>query len=184
MQNPAHRSLRKLKIDLIQLELAFDNNSFEMQYYLDLHTGQVMLITDEIRQKLEDIYEELNAAGDEGFRHFTEAAQKRNLPDWQKEMLFEAHHVEEHLGTRYVQVPIADVHEAYDDMEDYIETVRGARLQEEIWEAIRGRGAFRRFKELLADYPQERERWFKFQDERVRQRMLDWLAEQGIDPLP
>ncbi len=183
MQNSAHPSLRQLAVDLTELELAFGNNSFELRYYLDLHTGQVVLVTDEVQQELENIYAELCDDGDETFRHFAEAAQKRNLPDWQKEMLYEAHQVEEHLGTRFVEVPVADSHEAYDDMEDFIETVQDTRMQEELWDAVRGPGAFHRFKDLLAEYPGERERWSRFQEARVRERMSDWLLDQGIEPL-
>jgi hypothetical protein len=52
-----------------------------------------------------------------------------------------------------------------------------------LFAAIRGRGAFRRFKDLLFDYPRERERWFTFQDEQIRQRVLDWLASRGIQAI-
>ncbi len=183
MQNSAHPALRKLKVDLDELETAFDNNLFELHYYLDLHSGKVSLITDEIQKVLEDIYEELYDDGDETFRHFAEAAKKRGLPDRERELLSEAHQVEQNLGARYVQVPVADTHEAYDDMQDFIETVEDGVLQEKLWQAIRGRGAFRYFKDMLAEYPIERERWFKFQDAQVRQRMLSWLTAQGIEPI-
>jgi hypothetical protein len=45
-----------------------------------------------------------------------------------------------------------------------------------------GRGTFRRSKDALLDFPQERERWFQFQDERKKRRMLEWLAENDIEP--
>jgi hypothetical protein len=46
-----------------------------------------------------------------------------------------------------------------------------------------GRGAFRYFKDVLLDYPAERERWFQFKRERLQQRILDWLEAHGITPL-
>ncbi len=67
-------------------------------------------------------------------------------------------------------------------MEAFIETVTDEHLAELLAVAIDGRGAFRRFKGVLARYPQERERWFRFKDERLRQRALDWLARHGIEP--
>ncbi|MDQ3699974.1 MAG: UPF0158 family protein [Chloroflexota bacterium] len=36
---------------------------------------------------------------------------------------------------------------------------------------------------MLARNPAERERWFAFKDHRVRQRVLAWLAQEGIEPI-
>ena len=47
--------------------------------------------------------------------------------------------------------------------------------------AIAGEGAFRRFKDVLARFPQERERWFHFQQERLFGRIRDWLEANGIE---
>ena len=66
-------------------------------------------------------------------------------------------------------------------MAAFIETVANARLRDRLSRAIQGRGAFRRFKDALLDYPQERERWFAFRDARQRERTLEWLASEGID---
>ena len=68
------------------------------------------------------------------------------------------------------------------DMQAFIETVSSQWLQERLWTAIRGRGAFRRFKDVLAGAPAERERWFAFKGDRLRQRVLAWLADEGIEP--
>ncbi len=63
-----------------------------------------------------------------------------------------------------------------------ISTVSERRLREMLDLALDGRGAFRRFKEVLSNYPAERERWFAFHQERLDQEMLDWLAENEIEP--
>ena len=68
-------------------------------------------------------------------------------------------------------------------MEAFIATVRNPRLQEQLERAISGRGAFRYLKDVLSDYPSERERWFQFKQDRLRQRMLDWLESEGISPV-
>jgi len=68
-------------------------------------------------------------------------------------------------------------------MEEFIATVADWRLRNRLERAIGGRGAFRYFRDVLADYPTERERWFAFKDARVRERVLDWLAEEGIEPI-
>ena len=65
-------------------------------------------------------------------------------------------------------------------MEAFIATLRSRHLQERLERAISGRGAFRYFKDVLMDYPVEREHWFRFKQERLHQRILDWLEAHGI----
>jgi hypothetical protein len=84
---------------------------------------------------------------------------------------------------RYLEVPPADSHEAYRDMEDFIVTVPDKRLQDLLDVAIQGRGAFRRFKDVLTRDPAERQRWFDFQASRLKARAREWLAEEGCEPL-
>ena len=81
---------------------------------------------------------------------------------------------------RYERIPRAESNEGYEDMVDFIATVDDERLAELLEVAINGKGAFRRFKEVLLNYPEERERWFKFKDERMEERALEWLDDIGI----
>ena len=80
----------------------------------------------------------------------------------------------------YELIPKAESYEGYDDMEDFIGTVENEHLAELLEVAIDGKGAFRRFKDVLARYPEERERWFRFKDERMEERALEWLDDIGI----
>jgi hypothetical protein len=80
---------------------------------------------------------------------------------------------------RYEPIPKAESHEGYRDMQDFITTVEDEHLVELLEVAINGKGAFRRFKDVLLNYPQERERWFKFRDDRMEERALEWL--ESID---
>lgn len=181
MQNP---TTRKLKIDMADLETAFDNSSWALSYYLDLETGDVPLVTDDARRDLEQIYKAIDDA-DEGNRAvaFHEALARSNLPEWEKEAVLAANQVEEGYPTRYLALPRPDSRAGYHDMERFIETVESEHLRERLWKAIDGRGAFRRFKDELFEYPAEQQRWFAFRDARLRQRVLDWLAEESIEPI-
>jgi len=78
---------------------------------------------------------------------------------------------------RYERIPKAESHEGYQDMVDFIATVDNERLAELLEVAINGKGAFRRFKDVLLNYPEESERWFKFKDERMEERALEWLDD-------
>lgn len=81
---------------------------------------------------------------------------------------------------RYERIPRVESHEGYEDMEDFIATVEDEHLAELLEVAINGKGAFRRFKDVLARHPEERERWFRFKDERMEQRVLEWLDDIGV----
>jgi hypothetical protein len=79
-------------------------------------------------------------------------------------------------------IPIGPVpsHEGYGDMEDFIARVRDPRPRELLERAIEGRGAFRRFKDTLFEFPELREAWFRFHDARMERRALEWLADEGL----
>jgi hypothetical protein len=47
VQGFAEENRCKLTIDLSDLEMAFEHAGLEMSYYLDLETGEVVLVTDE-----------------------------------------------------------------------------------------------------------------------------------------
>ena len=81
---------------------------------------------------------------------------------------------------RYEQIPKAESHDGYRDMEDFIATMENKHLTELLEVAINGKGAFRRFKDVLLNYPKERERWFKFKDDRMEERALEWLDDIDV----
>ena len=71
----------------------------------------------------------------------------------------------------------------YRDMEDFVSRVRDSRARELLRRAIEGRGAFRRFKDTLFEFPDLRAAWFAFHDARAARRSLEWLSqEEVIDP--
>ena len=98
-------------------------------------------------------------------------------------MILEADLVEQGYGTRYLCVERDDPYGDYRDMERFIGTVRDDRLSERLWDAIQGRGAFRRFKDLLARHPDVEEAWFAFKDARLRRRVANWLEFHNIEPI-
>jgi hypothetical protein len=174
---------RQVRVDLAELAIALDTDFSELRQYLDLETGQVVSITDEIAWELEQIYEEIYDEEGNQVATLEDYLQQRDDPDWQKEMMLEADRIEREYGTRYIRVEGDDPHEDYRDMERFIGTVEDDRLRERLWDAIQGRGAFRRFKDLLAGHPHVREDWFEFKDARLQARVADWLEFHDIEPV-
>jgi hypothetical protein len=81
---------------------------------------------------------------------------------------------------RYEPIPKAESRVGYEDMRDFIATVENVHLAELLEVAINGKGAFRRFKDVLLSYPEERERWFQFKDDRIQERALEWLDDNDV----
>ena len=172
---------RRLRVDLDGLVDAFQVGSMEMTAYLDLVTGQVVWITDEVQQALETIEESLPQGSESSEVTTLEAMAEQLHPAWMVEAILEADLVARELETRFVEVPKSDSRESYRYMQDFILTVDSPHLQERLWEGIQGRGAFRRFKDILVDHPDERARWFDYEARRTREEVLDWLAAEGIE---
>jgi hypothetical protein len=74
--------------------------------------------------------------------------------------------------------------EGYRDMKMFIASVEDPDRAERLAIAIRGRGAFRRFKAELACWPGELERWHALSEERQRGRARSWLAAAGYRVVP
>lgn len=86
---------------------------------------------------------------------------------------------------RYQEIPVLSSSEGHYDMESFTGTVKDPELQRRLGEALKGKGASRRFKDLLVELPEERERWFRFKSERMEQRIREWFVEDlQIEPIP
>ena len=83
---------------------------------------------------------------------------------------------------RFVLVEPEASGRGYRDMEEFAETVREPALRQRLGDALAGKGAFGRFKRVLADYPAERDRWFRLKEERLEGRAREWLKGIGLKP--
>ena len=173
---------RKLKVDIGMLEDAFSyHDPWGMsRHYLDLETGQVILITEDALLELERTRQEVHDPASEEPIDSEQVLEQLDLPERKREELLVA---DRDYGDRYVPIPQDESRQAYRDMKAFIATIGNPQLQDRLRDAINGRGAFRAFKDVLYDYPDERERWFEFKQARLRQRILGWLESVGIEPI-
>jgi hypothetical protein len=84
----------------------------------------------------------------------------------------------------YLRIEPVSSREQYRWMERFIPMVEDAGLKAQLAQAIDGKGAFRRFKDVLIAFTTERERWFAFRSERLRVFMEAWLAANAMRPVP
>jgi hypothetical protein len=84
----------------------------------------------------------------------------------------------------YLRVDPVSSREQYRWMERFIPLVEDLDLRAKLAQAIDGKGAFRRFKDVLMSYSADREKWFTFRSERLRTFMEAWLTAHAIQAVP
>jgi len=131
--------------------MALDNAGFEMRNYYDVKEKEVVLLTENM--------------------YFYDDNDKDKLPDWQKEELELARNIQENPD-RYVYIEPLPSYEKYNLMEEFA-SMQKERLRELLFVALNGKGAFRRFKDVLLNFPEERQKWFDFENE--------WMEKQAIE---
>ena len=82
--------------------------------------------------------------------------------------------------TRFLSIVPVPSRTQYQMMETFIASVSTTGLKSLLLETIVGKGAFRRFKDALSQFPEERKRWFTFRDALLHQYILDWLTENNV----
>ncbi len=82
-------------------------------------------------------------------------------------------------GSQFIALPDTfELHE-YRQMERFIGTVEDARVAEELWRAIKGKGAFRNFKDTAARCGLL-DSWYRFRDERAKQFVIRWAEANEV----
>jgi hypothetical protein len=82
---------------------------------------------------------------------------------------------------RFVHLDPASSREQYRWMERFVQSVEDPALRERLILAIDGKGAFRRFKDVLLSYPVERDRWFQYRGNLLHIYINGWLNGKDIE---
>jgi hypothetical protein len=85
-------------------------------------------------------------------------------------------------GDQFLRIEPAASREQYKWMERFVVTVTDEALKERLIISIDGKGAFRRFKDVLLNYPAERERWFSYRGDLLHWHMQRWLEKEQLSP--
>lgn len=83
-------------------------------------------------------------------------------------------------GDIFLRVEPASSREQYKWMERFVAGVAEPTLRERLIISIDGKGAFRRFKDALLNFPVERERWFAYRGELLHWHIQEWFARDGL----
>lgn len=140
-------------------------NSPEASFFVDLQTGRVEMVTEMVLRTVEDEDEEEETLDED--------------PDWQDEEFALAKAIAADSGERFLPAPSPfDFHE-YRHMERFIGDLEDDRAAEELWRAIRGRGAFRCFKDT-AHRLGLLDRWFSYRDSAMEKFVRDWAEANKV----
>ncbi|MEW6754819.1 MAG: UPF0158 family protein [Candidatus Latescibacterota bacterium] len=156
--------LRRLPIDLSELALAMEGFGDELSshHFLDLRTGEIWLLDEDLLQSVAD--EDLG-----------------DLADWEEDLVPIARAVHEG-DPALVAVPRLESHEAFGIMEDFVAQLADDRVHYRLAEALRGPRPFRRFRDAIHGLPDLRDRWHAFDEARRQEAARRWLAELGVEP--
>src|SRR5262245_48522691 len=139
---------------------AFEMAADEASYYLDKRTGEIEMIQDEFWRPVEN---------DDPVEHY---------PEWQREVISKAKEIrdgEEHFAKHPGKFEI----NSYGIMERFCHEYPNPHVSERLSHAIRGKGAFRRFKDLVFDLGIE-DKWNHFEHEAYEEMAINWLESEGI----
>ena len=149
---PSAVSLRKVAEEIGTLP------NDEWSVHLNRKTGELFTMTVEDARAIED-------------------PDDPTLEDWQKEELPKIREVME--SADWVVLPSKfDIHE-YAIMEQFCRNLPDGSEREVLQDAIHGRGAFRRFKDLVHRCGIHQQ-WYDYRDREVERIVADWLDEKGI----
>ena len=145
----------KLKDIIDEMEIQSDFHSS----YLNKKTGEIVMVTND---------------------HFQVAEDEDDLsdhPEWEQGAIKLAGEVLE--SDDYIELPTKfDIHE-YSVMEKFCLSLNDEELSDKMYHSIKGKGAFRRFKDNIYECGIE-EDWFKYRREAFKRIAIDWCEDNNI----
>lgn len=147
------------KVSLQAVVQEMDVLSEEEHAYLNRNTGELVTL------------------GAEEIAIVEEGDDNDEYPDWQQEMIRKAREV--FASDDYLQLPSKhDIHE-YAIMERFCLAFEDENLSNDLLHQIRGRGAFRRFRDALHRHDIVEE-WHQFRQAALEAIAVDWLEANNI----
>ena len=145
----------KVKIDEIVEAMKLQFNTWNT--FLNIKTGEIVYVSDDELQSAED---------DE-------------LSDWELDDVSAAIDILENEAD-YIELPTQfDINE-YHMITTFCHSVEDSQIRSQLLAAVRGKGAFRRFKDLITQYEIEDE-WYAYRDKCYREIAIRWCQNNGIE---
>ena len=177
--------MKNLKINFDEIQKAMEDvlrDTFD--YFLDSETGEVIAFSDEILKEANlQLYDDDSEEFEDDIE-YVEFDEEPELPDWMLDEIELALEILLDEHERYIHIPGRKSSVAYQSMSGFIETITDQDLKEEVSASLNGKGAFRKFKDLLINYPKERKRWHSYNAKTMKREIIEWLNSVGVKPIP
>jgi hypothetical protein len=171
----------KLNIDFDEMQKAMEDLSREaFDYYLDIETGEIIVISEDIIQMAIKI---TNGIYEEDMKDYEEVEfdEECEIPEWIEDEIELALDIYINKKDCYIRIPERNSSNAYNTMKEFTERLENMPLKESLQNIIDGKGSFRRYKEALAPYPKERKLWYGFNAKAAREYIEQWLKNIEIE---
>lgn len=147
-------------VPLSEIVDAMDCQTDEMASYLYKETGKIITISDET------------------MRAAKENEPLEDRPQWQQKAITEAHDFLRN-EKEYIPLPTQfDIHE-YEIMERFCLSLEDREIGVDLYYAIKGSGAFRRFKDKIHELGVADD-WYKYREEALREQAKYWCMDNEV----
>ena len=149
-----------MKVHLSSIAEGIEFQSLESCSYLNLVTGEIILVADEDIRAVE--------SGDDISEH----------ADWYKETIASTKMFLENED-QYLELPTTYELNEYQIMENFVCSIPAEEQREKMLNLIRGKGAFYRFKQGIERFLLK-EQWYKYRDAEITKFAEEWCKENNL----
>lgn len=114
-------------------------------------------------------------------QHFFDRQTGEVLTVFPEEMVKEDAERLEAEPDRYLLIEPVESWVGFDIMTDFVETLPESKIQGELDRALRKDRPFRRFKDVLFNYPSVQDNWFRFHEQAFIKIIQEWLGDNGVE---
>ena len=147
------------KVNLEDVLEALELQAEETNYYYHKKTGNIYMIMEST---------------------FTSARREKDIdsyPDWKQEKLKIA---EDILNTfDYIKLPEDYEIDDYAIMKNFCNSLENEEIKDKLLAAIKGKGAFRRFKDNIYEFGIE-DKWYEYREKAYREIAINWCERNNI----
>ncbi len=141
--------------------LVFDSPDYITRY--DRELGRMVIVEESVLRSMEEDDKEA----------------LEGLLKWQEEQVEIARAMVADTGDRFVAPPDRFEFHEYRHMERFIGSLADETAAEQLWRAIKGKGAFRYFKDTLHRLGLQ-DQWYRYRDRAMKEFVINWAQENQV----
>ncbi len=142
---------------------ALESESPDYVVRYDREMGRIVMVEESVLRSVEE--------GDE------EALP--DLPQWQHQQVEIARAMVADTGERFIAPPDRFSFHEYRHMERFIRSLPDESAAEQLYRAIKGKGAFRYFKDTLHRLGLQ-DQWYQYRDNAMKEFVIDWAKDNNV----